>query len=78
MAKRTKSKGNQRGRYPLNRKSKGTLPFESGWIKGSVLFNARRRVFVACWGHTYRDFDVAPAREIVTRGILRAIKVLAG
>jgi hypothetical protein len=27
------------------------------------------RVFVACWGHTYKDFDVPPAWEIVRRGM---------
>ena len=30
------------------------------------------RVFVAAWGHTYKDFDVPEAREIVRRGILWA------
>ena len=30
------------------------------------------RVFVACWGHTYKDFDVPEAREIVRRGLLWA------
>lgn len=32
------------------------------------------RVFVACWGHTFKDFDVEEAREIVKRGILWASK----
>lgn len=27
------------------------------------------RVFVACWGHTHKDFDVPEARQIVTRGM---------
>ncbi|MEI6210432.1 MAG: ThuA domain-containing protein [bacterium] len=30
------------------------------------------RVFVACWGHTFKDFDVPEAREIVQRGLLWA------
>ena len=30
------------------------------------------RVFCACWGHTYRDFDVPEARQIVLRGMLWA------
>ncbi len=32
------------------------------------------KVFVAAWGHTYKDFDVPEAREIVRRGILWASK----
>ncbi|HMP76101.1 MAG TPA: ThuA domain-containing protein [Kiritimatiellia bacterium] len=28
------------------------------------------RVFVACWGHTFKDFDVPEARTIVQRGLL--------
>ncbi len=27
------------------------------------------KVFVACWGHTYKDFDVAEAKELVRRGM---------
>ena len=27
------------------------------------------RIFVACWGHTFKDFDVPEAREIVFRGL---------
>jgi hypothetical protein len=30
------------------------------------------RVFVACWGHTHKDFDVPEAREIVQRAMLWA------
>ena len=30
------------------------------------------RVFVAAWGHTYKDFDVPEAKEIVKRGLLWA------
>jgi len=30
------------------------------------------RVFGACWGHTFKDFDVPDAKEIVRRGILWA------
>ncbi|MDX1683107.1 MAG: ThuA domain-containing protein [Phycisphaeraceae bacterium] len=30
------------------------------------------RVFVAAWGHTYKDFDVPEAKEIVQRGMLWA------
>ena len=32
------------------------------------------RVFVACWGHTYKDFDVPQAREIVQRALLWAAR----
>jgi len=32
------------------------------------------RVFVAAWGHTYKDFDVPEAKEIVLRGMLWASK----
>lgn len=32
------------------------------------------RVFCAAWGHTYKDFDVPEAREIVKRGMLWATK----
>ena len=32
------------------------------------------RVFVACWGHTHKDFDVPEAREIVLRGLLWAAR----
>lgn len=35
-----------------------------GWGKG--------RVFVAGWGHTEKDFEVLPARQIVERGMLWA------
>jgi type 1 glutamine amidotransferase len=30
------------------------------------------KVFVACWGHTEKDFDVPEAREIMGRGMLWA------
>ncbi len=30
------------------------------------------RVFVACWGHTHKDFDVPEAHEITRRGLLWA------
>ncbi|MCC5831019.1 MAG: ThuA domain-containing protein [Phycisphaeraceae bacterium] len=30
----------------------------------------RGKVFVAAWGHTYKDFDVPEAKEIVRRGLL--------
>ncbi len=30
------------------------------------------KVFVAAWGHTFRDFDVPEAKEIVRRGLLWA------
>ncbi len=45
-----------------------TLPYAwtKTWGKG--------RVFVACWGHTYNDFDVPQARLIVERGMLWASK----
>lgn len=32
------------------------------------------RVFVAAWGHTYRDFDVPEAKRIVERGLLWAAR----
>ncbi|MEI6167442.1 MAG: ThuA domain-containing protein [bacterium] len=32
------------------------------------------RVFVACWGHTNKDFEVPEAREIVLRGMLWAAR----
>jgi len=32
------------------------------------------RVFVACWGHTFKDFEVPEAREIVLRGMLWAAR----
>lgn len=32
----------------------------------------KARVFGACWGHTYKDFDVPEAKEIVRRGMLWA------
>ncbi|MEM1209715.1 MAG: ThuA domain-containing protein [Planctomycetota bacterium] len=34
------------------------------------------RVFGACWGHTFKDFDVPEAKEIVRRGILWAASEL--
>jgi len=44
------------------------MPFAytRNWGKG--------RVFVACWGHTYKDFDVPQAAEIVKRSMLWAAK----
>jgi type 1 glutamine amidotransferase len=32
------------------------------------------KVFVAAWGHTYKDFDNAPAKQIVERGLMWAMK----
>ncbi len=32
------------------------------------------RVFIASWGHTYKDFDVPEAKQIVERGMLWASK----
>ncbi|MEO1237556.1 MAG: ThuA domain-containing protein [Planctomycetota bacterium] len=32
----------------------------------------KARVFGACWGHTYKDFDVPEAKEIVRRGMVWA------
>jgi type 1 glutamine amidotransferase len=29
-------------------------------------------VFIAAWGHTFKDFDVPEAKEIVVRGIVWA------
>jgi len=34
----------------------------------------RGRVFVAGWGHTFKDFEVPEAREIVRRGLLWAAR----
>jgi type 1 glutamine amidotransferase len=34
----------------------------------------RARVFGACWGHTFKDFDVPEAKEIVRRGMHWAAK----
>lgn len=52
---------------PTDRYAAGTvMPYAwtKHWGKG--------RVFVACWGHTFRDFDVPEARRIVERGMLWA------
>jgi type 1 glutamine amidotransferase len=54
----------EKDRYPA-----GTVmpyAYTRGWGKG--------RVFVACWGHTFKDFDVPQAREIVQRGMLWAAR----
>jgi hypothetical protein len=40
--------------------------YTKAWGKG--------KVFVACWGHTNKDFDVPEAREIVLRGMLWAAR----
>ena len=32
------------------------------------------RIFVACWGHTFKDFEVPEAREIALRGLLWAAR----
>jgi hypothetical protein len=40
--------------------------YTKNWGKG--------RVFVACWGHTNKDFDIPEAREIVLRGMLWAAR----
>ena len=32
------------------------------------------RVFVAAWGHTYKDFDAPEAHEILRRGLLWAAR----
>jgi len=52
------------GKYPVG----VTMPFAwtRQWGKG--------RVFVACWGHTYKDFDVPEARDVVTRGMVWATR----
>jgi type 1 glutamine amidotransferase len=34
----------------------------------------KARVFGAAWGHTYKDFEVDEAKEIVKRGMLWASK----
>ena len=47
------------GLYPL-----GTvMPY--AWTRSF----GKGRVFVAAWGHTYKDFDVPEAKEIVRRGM---------
>ena len=38
------------------------------WTRGY----GKGRVFVACWGHTDKDFDVPQAKEIVGRGLVWA------
>jgi type 1 glutamine amidotransferase len=38
--------------------------YTRGWGRG--------RVFVACWGHTFKDFEVPEALKIVQRGLLWA------
>lgn len=43
--------------------------YTRGWGKG--------RVFVACWGHTFKDFDVPEARTLVERGMLWASGLLS-
>ncbi|MEM7576982.1 MAG: ThuA domain-containing protein [Planctomycetota bacterium] len=35
----------------------------------------KARVFAAMWGHTYKDFDVAEAKEIVLRGMVWATRI---
>lgn len=40
------------------------------WIKTW----GKGKVFVACWGHTYRDFDVPEAVEITARGMVWAAR----
>lgn len=47
---------------------KVTMPY--AWTKRWGL----GRVFVAAWGHTFKDFEVPAAREIVRRGILWAAR----
>ena len=32
------------------------------------------KIFVACWGHTYKDFDIPEAREIAARGLAWAAR----
>jgi type 1 glutamine amidotransferase len=39
------------------------MPF--AWTRGY----GKGKVFVACWGHTFQDFDVPEATKIVRRGI---------
>ena len=48
--------------------TKLTVPFmwTKSWGKGKVFF--------AAWGHTYKEFDVPEAKEIVLRGMLWASK----
>ena len=49
--------------------------YEGLYQRGTVMPYAwtkpwgKGKVFVACWGHTYKDFDVPEAKEIVRRGI---------
>jgi type 1 glutamine amidotransferase len=55
----------------------GTITFEeSGVVMPYIWTKAwgKGRVFYAAWGHTFKDFDVAEAREIVLRGMVWAAK----
>ena len=45
-----------------------TLPY--AWTKSW----GEGRVFGACWGHTFKDFDVPEAKEIVKRGMMWATR----
>lgn len=55
------------GHGDITRYQVGTvMPF--AWTKQW----GRGKVFVACWGHTFKDFDCPQALEITTRGMLWA------
>lgn len=61
---RTTFGGEERGRY----KAGTIMPY------AHTKFYGKGRVFVVCWGHTHKDFDVPEAREIVLRGLLWAAR----
>lgn len=55
----------------------GTITFEESGVVMPYLWTrtwGKGNVFYAAWGHTYKDFDVPEARDIVLRGMLWAAK----
>lgn len=55
----------------------GTITFEESGVVMPYLWTkawGKGSVFYAAWGHTFKDFDVPEAREVVLRGMLWAAK----
>lgn len=55
----------------------GTITFEESGVVMPYIWTktwGKGNVFYAAWGHTYKDFDVPEARDIVLRGMLWAAK----